>query len=281
MQTLEHSVFDTLNVTIAGVDGSIRAPQPVISVLNRVLAHARRPASSPPGLACIEVLSDEVAWRINGGSEDSRKILSARSALPQVAGAIVSSLIADVASAAGLNVARAAVIERDGYAVAFVGDDWESCITLAAHLHVRGWHLLGGDYALIDLPTLNVLGARKLLYVTLSCVDDLPLTYLRAVEDSPWYSTMHDIAFYAVDPALAVPRECAWAEFGRLRAVLRLDGHVSEYPSLERAAQFTIGQGIRSDDLERAGVTVAEIKLGDFVTTCDLLERWLTAQLAG
>ncbi len=279
MQTLEQTGFESLHVTIAGVDGSIRAPAPVISVLSRVLAHARRPASSVPARASIEVESDDVSWRISGGSEESRKVLSSRSALPQVAGAIVSSLVSDVASTAGLRVARAAVIERDGRAVAFVGDDWESCITLAAHLHVRGWRLLGGDYALIDLPSLNVLATRKLLYVTLSCVDELPLTYRRAVEDSPWYSTRHDIAFYAVDPALAVQRGSAWGEFGRLRAVLRLDGHVSEYPSLERAGPFTIANGIGSDDLERAGVAVAEIKLGDFVTTCDLLERWLGAQL--
>ena len=182
---------------------------------------------------------------------------------------------------AGLSVIRAAVVEREGRAVAFVGDDWESCVTLAAHLHCRGWKLLGGDYALLGLADLTVLATRKLLYVTLSSADEFPLAYRRAVEASPWYSTPHDIAFYAVDPGLVAKGVPPWARDGRLRAVLKLDGHVAEFPSLERTAPFSLADGVRSDDLERAGVAVAEIKLGDFVTTCDLLERWLEAQLAG
>lgn len=281
MQTLAATDSDSLCVTIAGVDASIRAPRSVISILTRVLVHARANPESATIRASLDVRKDEVSWRISGASETSRKILSARSALPQVAGAVISSLVSDIADSARLNVARAAVIEREGKAVAFVGDDWESCITLAAHLHSRGWRFLGGDYALLDLAALNVLVTRKLLYFTLSCVDELPLAYRRAVEASPWYSTTHDIAFYAVDPALADKGVPPWAESGRLRAVLKLDGHVAEYPSLERASVFTLGEGVRSDDLERAGVVVAEVKLGDFVTTCDLLERWLEAQLAG
>jgi hypothetical protein len=281
MQTLGSTGLDSLSVTIAGAAATIRAPRSMISILQQILFHARTLPDSASVRANVEVSSDEVSWRITGSSEASRKILSSRSALPQVAGAIVSSLVADIAESTRLNVVRAAVIERDGRAVAFVGDDWESCITLAAHLHSRGWRLLGGDYALVDLTDLTVLATRKSLYVTLSSADEFPLTYRRAVEASPWYSTPHDIAFYAVDPALAVKGAPPWAEAGRLRAVLKLDGHVSEYPSLERAGSFTFGDGIRSEQLERAGVAVAEIKLGDFVTTCDLLERWLEAQLAG
>src|SRR5271165_7205274 len=170
MQVLEPTDFDSLCVTVAGIDASIRAPRPVISVLNRILAQARRPPSSASVRANIDVDGDDVSWRISGSSEASRKVLSSRSALPQVAGAVISSLVCDIAATARLKVIRAAVIERDGRAVAFVGDDWESCITLVAHLHARGWRLLGGDYALIDLSTLTILATRKLLYVTLSCV---------------------------------------------------------------------------------------------------------------
>ena len=112
-----------------------------------------------------------------------------------------------------------------------------------------------------------------------SFMDELPGKYRAAVEASPWYSTLHDIAFYAVDPTLP----CApspWAESGKLRAVLRLDGQVSEFPLLERAGSFALGDGVESGDLERAGVAVAEVNLGDYVTTCDLLERWFSSLTA-
>jgi hypothetical protein len=276
MQTLDPTGLDTLCVRVADVDASIRAPGSVLSVLSRTLMHACRPLAGASVQTTIEVSNDEYAWHIHGSSQRSHKVLSATSALPQVCGAIVSSLIADIAQTAQLCVCRAAAVERAGRAVAFIGDDWESCVVLAAHLHARGWRFLGGDYVLIDPRTLTVHATRKLLYVTLSIMDELPLPYRRAVEASPWYSTPREIAFYAIDPAL-VPSTPPWAERGHLSAILRVDGDVSEFPSLERAASTAIGEGISGDDLERAGVNIAEVKLGDYIATCDLLERWLQA----
>jgi hypothetical protein len=276
MQTLDPAEVDSLCVRVADVDATIRGPRPVLSILGRTLMHARRPLAGASVKTTIEVRNDEFAWRIHGSSPRSHKILSTASALPQVCGAVVSSLIADIAEAAGLNICRAAAVERAGRAAAFVGDDWESCVVLAAHLHARGWRFLGGDYVLIDPRTLIVHATRKLLYVTLSIMDELPLPYRRAVEASPWYSTPREIAFYGIDPTL-VPSTSAWAERGRLAAILKVDGNVSEFPSLERAPWPAIGEGLSGEDLERAGVAVAEVKLGDYIATCDLLERWLQA----
>jgi hypothetical protein len=276
MQTVDATELDTLCVSVAEVDASIHAPGSVLSILSRTLTHARRPLAGASVKTKIEVYNDEFAWYIRGSSQRSYKVLSKTSALPQVCGAVVASLIADVAQAAHLCVCRAATVERGGRAVAFIGDDWESCLVLATHLHARGWQFLGGDYVLIDPTTLTVHATRKLLYVTLSIMDDLPLPYRRAVEASPWYSTPRDIAFYAIDPAL-VPSTPAWAERGRLAAVLKVDGEVSEFPSLERAASPAISEGINGEDLERAGVAIAQVKLGDYIATCDLLERWLGA----
>lgn len=276
MQTLDPTGLDSLCVRVAEVDASIRAPRPVLAILSRTLMHARLPCAGAIVKTTIEVSNDEFAWHIRGSSQRSDKVLSATSPLPQVCGAVVSSLIADVAQTAQLHVCRAAAVERAGRAVVFVGDDWESCVVLAAHLHARGWRLLGGDYVLIDPVTLTVHATRKLLYVTLAIMDELPLPYRRAVEASPWYSTAREIAFYAIDPALG-PSTPGWAERGRLGAVLKVDGDVSEFPSLERGVSPTIGEGISGHDLERCGVAVAEVKLGDYIATCDLLERWLQA----
>ncbi len=276
MQILDPTGLDSLCVRVAGVDASIRAPHAVLAILSRTLMHARRPLAGAFVKATVNVTNDEFAWHIRGSSQRSHKVLSATSPLPQVCGAVVSSLIADVAQIASLHVCRAAAVERAGRAVAFVGDDWESCIVLAAHLHARGWRLLGGDYVLIEPGTLTVHATRKSLYVTLSIMDELPLPYRRAVEASPWYSTQREIAFYAIDPAL-VPSTLPWAERGVLRAVLKVDGDVAEFPSLERCASPAISEGISGEDLERSGVVVAEVKLGDYIATCDLLERWLQA----
>ena len=226
----------------------------------------------------IEVSNDEFFWRIRGNSQKSHKVLSTASALPQLCGAIVSSLIADVAEAAKLHVCRAAAVERNGRSVVFLGDDWESCVVLSAHLHERGWRFLGGDYVLIDPTTLTIHATRKSLYATLAIMDELPASYRRAIEASPWYSTAREIAFYAVDPTLVFPTS-AWAERGRLGAVLIVDGDVAEFPSLERAASRAISEGISAEDLERAGVAVAAVRLGEYIATCDLLERWLQALL--
>src|SRR6202041_2935162 len=102
----------------------------------------------------------------------------------------------------------------------------------------------------------------------LSMIEELPLPYRRAVEQSPWYSTTHDIAFYAVDPQLAITG-VPWADTGRLHAVLLLDGQVSEFGSLERGGNFAVGD-TTSTELEHAGVAVAEVVRGDYVKTCDV-----------
>jgi hypothetical protein len=276
MQTRDSVELDSLCVRVADVDAEIRAPSRVLSILSRTLMHACRPHARAIVKATIEVTNDESVWRIAGSSQHSHKVLSTTSALPQVCGAVVASLIADVAEVAQLRVCRAAAVERNGCAVAFLGDDWESCVVLAAHLHARGWRFLGGDYVLIDPKTLMVHATRKALYATLSIMDELPIPYRRAIEASPWYSTSREIAFYAVDPTL-VPPASAWSERGLLRAVLIVDGDVAEFPSLERTPSRAISKGISGKDLEQAGVAVAGVKLGDRIATCDLLERWLQA----
>jgi len=280
MYTLDQTELDALCVRVADIDAEIRAPRTIVSILNRTLMHARRPVAGAAVKIIIEVSKDEFSWLIRGSSHSNDKVLSATSALPQVCGAVVSSLIAEIAGAAQLRVLRAAAVERAGKAVLFVGDDWESCVVLATHLHARGWRFLGGDYVLIDPATLTVHATRKLLYATLGIMDELPLPYRRAVEASPWYATPREIAFYAIDPAV-VPSTLPWADRGRLNAVLRVDGDVLQFPSLERSASLSISEDISGADLERGGVAVANVKLGDFIATCDLLERWLEALADG
>jgi hypothetical protein len=221
----------------------------------------------------IDVAYDADAWRVRGESPSGHKTLGRLSALPQVAGATISSLLAELAYHRNFNVWRAAVVERDDRALAMIGADWESCVTLTAHLHTRGWRILGGDYALVSGDTMVVSVFKKVLHANSSCVAAFPHWYRRAIEASPWYSTSQAIAFYAIDPTL-VEGTPPWAEQAPLCAVLRVDGNFADHPALEAIDEFPFASGFRRHQLSGAGVQIGSLVIGDFVETCDLIEAW-------
>ena len=262
-----------MDLNIAGVDATIDAPLPALAALDRILAPVSRNWQSRSEPMRIHIRHDDDVWDISEALTRNRKVLGRESTVPQVAGAAASLLVAAVAKRAGLTTCRASVVEWQGNAFAMVGDDWESAITLTAHLHTRGWRILSADHALIDHQGMTVTSFKKLLYTPSSCIDSLPAKYRRAIEASPWYSTPHGIAFYAVDPAL-IGGPSPWAEKANLRGLLKVDGHIAEYPSLETIADFEACGALRSNNLQRAGVDVAMLTIGGLSETCDLLERW-------
>jgi hypothetical protein len=279
MSVLQSAVFDLdrgpMHLNVAGVDAIVEAPLATLAVLDRVLAPVRREWNSQGEPVHVDIRHDDDVWYISETTTRSRKVLGRESVAPQIAGAAASSLVSVIAKKAGLTTCRASVVEWEGNAFAMVGDDWESCITLMAHLHMRGARILGCDYALIDAGDMSVTSFRKLLYLPSSCIDSLPLKYRRAIEASPWYSTPHGIAFYAVDPSLA-GGPSPWAERGTLRGILKVDGHVAEYSSLETLSDLDTCGGLSSSTLERHGVEVAMLTIGGLVETCNLLERWFS-----
>jgi hypothetical protein len=265
-----------LRLRISDADIAICGPTNVLGIVDRMLAHVPRSWLGEHAPLTINVRYDSSVWSVNGTAPAGHKTLGRLSALPRVAGAVVSSLLAELAHARHFNVWRAAAAERDGRALVLIGDDWESCVTLLAHLHTRGWRILGGDYALVAGDTFVVTAFKKVLHANSSCIDAFPSWYRRAIEASPWYSTPQVIAFYAIDPTL-VDAGPPWGEQAPLHAVVRIEGHWAEHPSLEALEDATIARGLRQSDLRRAGVEVASLKLGDFIETCDLLERWFLA----
>jgi len=264
---------DKLQLRIADADVLIVAPRNVLDIVDRMLAHVSRVWSNERTPLRIDVDFDSDIWRVRGTAPSGRKALGRLSALPQVAGAVISSLVAELAHHRNFNVWRAAVVEHDGQALVLIGDDWESCVTLTAHLHTRGWRILGGDYALVSGDTMVVTAFKKVLHANSSCVASFPMWYRRAIEASPWYSTSAVIAFYAIDPML-VDGGSAWGDEAPLRAILKVDGSAADHPSLEATEEFTFASGFRRNDLTRAGVEVANLVLGDFIETSDLVEKW-------
>ncbi len=270
------SDIEELRLHIAGADVYITAPRSVLGIVDRMLAHVSRDWTKAQAPLTISVEFDKALWRIGGAAPASRKLLGRLSALPQVAGAVVSSLVSELAYHCNFNVWRAAVVEYDGRALAMIGDDWESCVTVTAHLHTRGWRILGGDYALVSGDAMVVTAFKKVLFANSSCIASFPPWYRRAIEASPWYSTSQSISFYAIDPTL-VDVPAAWGETAPLRAVCKLDGTTADHPLLETSDDRGFVSGFRRDEMARAGIDIAALTLGDFPETCDLMQRWFEA----
>jgi len=190
----------TLDVCLAGVNARVNAPSHLAAMLALTLANVPPVGFGDEPDVVVSVAFQDDLWQIDG-ADGSRTSLPGPSALPQLSGATVTRLVNGVAARLNLRPLRAAVIERDGRALALIGDDWESAGILAAHLHGRGWTYVGGDHALIDPATCQVFAVQKLLYVNATSIAQLPLPYRRAVEASPWYVTPKGISFFAVDPS--------------------------------------------------------------------------------
>jgi hypothetical protein len=269
---VQPTTAEYLDFHFAGTDARVSAPQRILSVLNQMLAPLSSTWVGLKSPIAIEIAFDEEVWRITGSSPSAGKALGRLTPLPQVAGAAISSLLAELAHHRAVSVWRATIVESQGNALAFVGDDWESCITLTAHLHARGWRILSGDYALVDIPTMTAIPFQKLLHVNSSSLSSFPLAYRRAVEASPWYSLAHTIAFYAIDPTL-VTGTVAWAEQCVIRSILKVDGRIADHPTLEAAEDFAITETLRLSDLG-VGLDSAMLIPGSFIETADFVERW-------
>jgi hypothetical protein len=263
----------SLEFCVAGTNVRVEAPDGVLSVLEATLSFVPRYGANSEADVVISVYPKDDLWEIHGHA-GSFKVLGAQSALPQVAGAVVTSIVNDVAEKRNCKTVRASVVEKDGRALAFIGDDWESAITLSAHLHGRGWSYVGTDNVLLDPGTLDVFPIQKSLYVNSSSVAQFPIEYRRAVEASPWYVTAQGISFYAVDPHHAGHGQ-TWALSATLCGVVVVDGAMIDQPSLESVE----ARNLEDERFTRLGldwtrVHLVDLRLSGFVDTCDLLEHW-------
>jgi hypothetical protein len=261
---------------LAETNVRVDAPEGVLAVLDATLSHVPRLRTRDSADIVISVRPRTDVWEIRG-HDGSLKVLGAQSALPQVAGAVVSSAVADVAATQRYTAVRASVVQKDGRALAMVGDDWESAITLAAHLHGRGWSYVGSDNVFLAENKLDVFSIQKSLYVNSSSIAQFPIEYRRAVEASPWYVTAQGISFYAVDPRRAGHAQ-TWVPSAELHGVIVVDGVMADCASLESLEE----RQLKGDRFMRLGldwerVPVVDLCIGGFVDTADLIEHWFEA----
>jgi hypothetical protein len=263
----------SIDFRLAEVNVRVHAPSRIVSVLEATLSNVPRFGPSVSPQLTLSVMPKDEAWEIHG-LEGAHQVMSGLSALPQVAGAVVSSAVRNVAASRRIITMRATVMERDGRAIALIGDDWESAITLATHFHGRGWTYVGTDNALLDPDTREVFCIQKSLYVNSSSLAQLPLQYRSAVEASPWYVTPQGISFYAVDPS-GVNKARTWTHSAALSAIVIVDGGMADRPSLE-----TVDRSRLRDDrfarlnLDWDQVPVIDLQIGTYVESCDLIEHW-------
>jgi len=275
LNVLERPAQFAMDLSIGGVAVRLDAPRAIADVLRATLAsvpNARRETDS----IVVSARHSSDSWEVLG-TGGNRKMLDAKSGVTQIAGAVVSSAIAEAASARALRTVRATVVERDGLALAMIGADWEAAVTIATHLHTRGWRYVCGDHCLYDPQTCEVLGFEKSLYITSSSIAHLPIAYRGALEASPWCATRHGISFYAVDPAMT-RAEAPWSAGASLRAVLFVDGREDELPALESLdAGHATNALLARFAIDRSRHAAAELTVGSYVPTCDLIEHWFAS----
>ncbi len=263
----------SIDIRLANVNVRVNAPNSILSVLDATLSNVPRfgPATAPELILSVTPKSE--AWEIHG-LDGARHVMSAQSALPQIAGAVVSNAVRTVAASRKHVTMRATVMERDGRAIALIGDDWESAITLATHFHSRGWTYVGTDNALLDPVTREVHCIQKSLYVNSSSLGQLPLQYRSAVEASPWYVTAQGISFYAVDPS-GIGAARTWTPSATLCGIVVVDGAMADRSSLEPFdAKRLLDDRFARLQLDWAQVQVADLQIGTYVESCDLIEHW-------
>jgi len=264
----------SLDVHVCGADVSVCAPGFVVDILERVLAGVPRARGASDGRHTVRVDISSGTWQI-AGATGNRTVLSTHCEVPRLVGAIVSTIVQDVAARSALLTLRGTIIEKDGRGLAIVGDDWESGLTVATHLHARGWHYVSGDHALIDRATFRAVGFEKSLYATASAAWSFPLPYRRAVEASPWYVSSNEIAFYAVDPLLVDKQ--AWSHEAVLDAFLVVDGATDERAALQTVPGMHVTNGPGRVTVDFSPLEGARMTLGPIIETCDLVERWFDA----
>jgi hypothetical protein len=263
----------SLDFQLVDTNVRVEAPEAVLEILDDTLSFVPRSAPERNADVVVSVTSKDEAWEIYGLA-GSYKILGAHSALPQVAGAVVSSVVSDLATRKGFIQIRACVVAKNDRAIALIGDDWESAIALSAHLHGRGWSYVGSDNVLLEPVGLNVFPIQKSLYVNASSVSQLPAAYRRAVEASPWYVTPQGISFYAVDPRSAGYGQ-TWTSATRLHGVVVIDGSMADRASLESVNSRILA----SDRFARLGIdwariSTVDLRLGDLIESSDIVEHW-------
>ena len=246
---------------------AVSGPADAMSAADRILARLiKKPSSHPLSLSLDIVRGD--TWNIVG-SNGVRRHLPRSLSLPLLVDAVVEIAAESVASGLEASVLSGIVLAYEGRGLAIVGDDRDSALVLALHLHARGWSTVSFSKSFVESDA-RALSIPTLPSISSTSIDSLPAAYRSAIEVAPWVSHEHELMFYAVDP---MSKQARWRESVRLDDLLVLDGAVESEPRIEAFAG-THDARFLGRDQQRSEVRGNRLTLGKFIPTCDLVERW-------
>jgi hypothetical protein len=249
----------------------VEAPLAVARVLDTTMIRVRSASSGAVARVSVERIDDR--YVVTGTTAPSIE-LPLDSVIPAIAGAVTTIVAREVARAALLTLIEAVVVERDGRALAMIGPGWNEAVAIATHLSVRGWRILTSRFAFLDPATLTISGFAKLLYIETARIPELPRQYRRALEASPWHSTVDGIAFYGVDPLVA-EGATAWADHAKLAGALVITAdHATEAPTIDLASADDIVAAFPGAGTALSDVTSASLSAGPTLATVNFVEHW-------
>ncbi|TAM76627.1 hypothetical protein EPN44_04725 [bacterium] len=274
---------------VADVDIEVRGPKKAIASLERAFSRLPRVPADEGSAATIAIRHDANGWMIDETLSDQPRILDARAGGGGwLAMEVANSIISEVAARSKFLIIHAAVLERDGEALAVAGRGFAGKSTVATHLLSRGWRMLSDEYAFVEPISGRLVPYQKLMYLRSGVIPLLPSSFRRSVEQSPWYGAANDgLGFYAIDPALSYGEQ-AWASGAHLRAVALLEAERAERPQVTECDPWSLIPEFqtlvwKSGDLLTGlaklasalrGVRVSLVRPGSPLETADALETW-------
>jgi hypothetical protein len=244
------------------------APERVLTALEQMLARLARPATSDAPDLQVSAQSTAMNWTVTVETPPPTRLSVQRNALPaQIAGTMVSAMVAALSARDSVALLRGAVVAKDGKALALRGRNWRELFVLTAHLSARGWGIVGGAAAFLE-PGNTVRSLHKLLYCDALALDRVPRSYRGALEVSPWYVRNREIFYYAVDPASAFGARI-WCDSAQLAGILDVTAGGTAAPLLNTS---TVPAA--------AACVHGTLTSGAPIGTADAVDRWWEGVLA-
>jgi hypothetical protein len=248
----------------------IEGPEPLITALDRMLPCRGGGNDLVEPIVSLRVTWSDEAWEIRCDGASTHEF-GALSPGALVAEKTVGIAAAEAAKRTGVTLLRAAILQRSGFSLALVGDDVDSWLTLAFHLHAREWTTVSFSHSFVDRDRLTVVSLGKLATIASSRIADVPRRCRAAIEASPWYDSGDDLLFYAVDPSKGSGAPATAVHL--ISALVIVDGEIASAAAIEEApcdeARRFLGDHPRRGDLR-----CARLKLGHPIASCDAVESW-------
>lgn len=247
-----------LRLTFGATDVHVNAT----STLSRLLESTHRRHCSPARTSAAKSRDHARSVSVHIAPPDRSPELALRNAQREIAG--------EVAAVNGLLAIEAVVVERNGRALAIVGEPGSGKSTLAAHLMARGWKLLTDDIAFVDPQRGSIVGHHGLMHFQSGALPHLPAAFRATLERSKWFvGEDGQLQFYEVDPESAFGAH-VWSNEAIFDAVVLLD---------ERAGAHAVDGDVPAADLPEAFRTLRSGAIGRDrpVRITDRVERWYDA----